>query len=200
MTRSIWSGTRHLFLLLNSLTKWKKQQPKAPPSLLLVAGYLVRTHLLFVSLAYRELQTEFEKVKSLMIPSYMIELRKLLDRYPTSELNSFWLKNLFLVTLEQLGDLLEEIRGSASGGNMLWGGGPAYGVKSIRSKKKFLNINLIDLISIISNPINRITFSRNTRHHFFFSFVFSIWFLIVFVLAFRSFIYFFLSVNSLSNP
>ena len=133
--------------------------------LLLVAGYLVRTHLLFVSRAYSELQTEFEKVKSLMIPSYMIELRKLLDRYPTSELNSFWLKNLFLVALEQLGDSLEEIRGS--GGNMLWGSDPAYGVKSIRSKKKYLNINfidIIDLISIIPNPINRITFSRNTRH------------------------------------
>lgn len=93
-----------------------------------------------------------------MIPSSMIELRKLLDRYPTSEPNSFWLKNLFLVALEQLGDSLEEIRGSASGGNML---GPAYGVKSIRSKKKYLNINLIDLIP---NPINRITVSRNTRH------------------------------------
>nr|AYP33516.1 hypothetical chloroplast RF21 [Heliconia acuminata] len=132
--------------------------------LLLVAGYLVRIHLLFVSRASSELQTELEKIKSLMIPSYMIELRKLLDRYPTSELNSFWLKNLFLVALEQLGDSLEEIRGSASGGNMLLGGGPAYGVKSIRSKKKYLNINLIDLISIIPNPINRITFSRNTRH------------------------------------
>nr|YP_010044568.1 hypothetical protein RF2 [Gynandropsis gynandra]YP_010044586.1 hypothetical protein RF2 [Gynandropsis gynandra]QPF24607.1 hypothetical protein RF2 [Gynandropsis gynandra]QPF24608.1 hypothetical protein RF2 [Gynandropsis gynandra] len=131
--------------------------------LLLVAGYLVRTHLLFVSRAYSELQTEFEKIKSLMIPSYMIELRKLLDRYPTSELNSFWLKNLFLVALEQLGDCLEEIRGSD--GNMLWGGDP--GVKSIRSKKKDLNINfidIIDLISIIPNPINQITFSRNTRH------------------------------------
>nr|YP_010615629.1 Ycf2 [Smilax astrosperma]YP_010615647.1 Ycf2 [Smilax astrosperma]WAU46817.1 Ycf2 [Smilax astrosperma]WAU46835.1 Ycf2 [Smilax astrosperma] len=130
--------------------------------LLLVAGYLVRIHLLFVSRASSELQTELEKIKSLMIPSYMIELRKLLDRYPTSELNSFWLKNLFLVALEQLGDSLEEIR--ASGGNMLLGGGPAYGVKSIRSKKKYLNINLIDLISIIPNPINRITFSRNTIH------------------------------------
>jgi hypothetical protein len=130
--------------------------------LLLVAGYLVRTHLLFVSRVYSELQTEFEKVKSLMIPSYMIELRKLLDRYPTSEQNSFWLKNLFLVTLEQLGNSLEEIRSSASGGNMLWGGGSAYGVKSIRSKKKYLN--LIDLISIIPNPINRIAFSRNMRH------------------------------------
>uniref|UniRef100_A0AAT9ZMI3 Protein Ycf2 n=1 Tax=Cheniella hechiensis TaxID=3078816 RepID=A0AAT9ZMI3_9FABA len=130
--------------------------------LLLVAGYLVHTHLLFFSRAYSELQTEFEKVKSLMIPSYMIELRKLLNRYPTSELNSFWLKNLFLVALEQLRNSIEEILGSASGGNMLWGSGPAYGVKSIRSKKKYLN--LIDLISIIPNPINRIAFSRNTRH------------------------------------
>nr|ATL59998.1 Ycf2 [Ixora parviflora] len=127
--------------------------------LLLVAGYLVRTHLLFVSRVSSELQTEFEKVKSLIIPSSMIELRKLLDRYPTSEPNSFWLKNIFLVALEQLGDSLEEIRGSASGGNML---GPAYGVKSIRSKK--LNINLIDIVDLIPNPINRITFSRNTRH------------------------------------
>nr|YP_010419671.1 hypothetical protein RF2 [Laportea mooreana]YP_010419688.1 hypothetical protein RF2 [Laportea mooreana]USG53372.1 hypothetical protein RF2 [Laportea mooreana]USG53389.1 hypothetical protein RF2 [Laportea mooreana] len=117
--------------------------------LFLVAGYLVRTHLLFVSRASSELQTEFERVKSLMIPSYMIELRKLLDRYPTSELNPFWLKNLFLVAREQLGDSREEIRGSA------------------RSKKKYLNINLIDMIdfiSIIPNPINRIAFSRNTRH------------------------------------
>nr|ATL60709.1 Ycf2 [Rondeletia odorata] len=129
--------------------------------LLLVAGYLVRTHLLFVSRVSSELQTEFEKVKSLMIRSSMIELRKLLDRYPTSEPNSFWLKNLFLVALEQLGDSLEEIRGSASGGNML---GPAYGVKSIRSKKKYLNINLIDIVDLIPNPINRIAFSRNTRH------------------------------------
>ena len=140
-------------------------------SLLLVAGYLVRIHLLFVSQASSELQTELEKIKSLMIPSYMIELRKLLDGYPTSELNSFWLKNLFLVVLKQLGDSLEEIRGFAFGGNMLL---VACGVKSIRSRKKYLNINLIDLISIISNPINlisiipnpinRITFSRNTRH------------------------------------
>ncbi|KAL7217163.1 hypothetical protein ACSBR1_028965 [Camellia fascicularis] len=62
---------------------------------------------------------------------------------------------------------LEEIRGSASSGNMLLGGGPAYRVKSIHSKKKYLNINLIniiDLISIIPNPINRITFLRNTRY------------------------------------
>ena len=77
-----------------------------------------------------------------MIPSYMIELRKLLDRYPTSGLNSFWLKNLFLVAMEELGKFIEERRGSASGSNMLWGGGAIYEVKSIRSKKK--DFNLID--------------------------------------------------------
>nr|YP_010154279.1 hypothetical protein RF2 [Corydalis saxicola]YP_010154306.1 hypothetical protein RF2 [Corydalis saxicola]QQW52112.1 hypothetical protein RF2 [Corydalis saxicola]QQW52139.1 hypothetical protein RF2 [Corydalis saxicola] len=133
--------------------------------LLLVAGYLVGTHLLFVSRASSELQTDFKKIKSLMIPSYMIELRKLLDRYPTSERNSFWLKNLFLVALEQLVYFLEAIWGSVF--NMLLGGGPAYGFKSIGSKKKFWNSNLIgilDFLRIIPNPINRITFSRNTRH------------------------------------
>nr|YP_009000138.1 hypothetical chloroplast RF21 [Silene chalcedonica]YP_009000155.1 hypothetical chloroplast RF21 [Silene chalcedonica]AGZ18129.1 hypothetical chloroplast RF21 [Silene chalcedonica]AGZ18146.1 hypothetical chloroplast RF21 [Silene chalcedonica] len=129
--------------------------------LLLVAGYLVHTHLFFVFRASSELQTEFEEVKSLMTPSYMIELQKLLDSYPTSESNFFWLKNLFLVALEQLRDFLEEIWGYASGGNMPLGGGPAYVVKSILS---YFYINLIDLISIIPNPINRITFSRNTRH------------------------------------
>ncbi|KAJ8443656.1 hypothetical protein Cgig2_019638 [Carnegiea gigantea] len=34
----------------------------------------------------------------------------------------------------------------------------------VHSKKKYWSINLIDLISIIPNPINRITFSRNMRH------------------------------------
>jgi len=92
----------------------------------------------------------------------MIELQKLRDRYPTFELNSFWLKNIFLVALEQLGDSLEGIQSFAFGSNMLWGGGPAYGVKSIRSKNKYWN--LIDLKSIIPNPINRIAFSKNTRH------------------------------------
>nr|YP_010712266.1 Ycf2 protein [Corydalis ternata]YP_010712288.1 Ycf2 protein [Corydalis ternata]WDA92921.1 Ycf2 protein [Corydalis ternata]WDA92943.1 Ycf2 protein [Corydalis ternata] len=133
--------------------------------LLLVAGYLVGSHLVFVSRASSELQTDFKKIKSLMIPSYMIEFRKLLDRYPTSERNSFWLKNLFLVALEQLVYFLEAIWGSAF--NMLLGGGPAYGFKSLGSKKKFWNSNLLgimDFLRIIPNPLNRITFSRNTRH------------------------------------
>nr|YP_010176756.1 hypothetical chloroplast RF21 [Vicia costata]QSQ72459.1 hypothetical chloroplast RF21 [Vicia costata] len=130
--------------------------------LLLITGYLVHTHIYFVSRFSNELQTEFEQVKSLMIPSYIIEFRKLLDWYPTSEQNSFWLKDIFLVAQEQLGNFLEERRGSPSGGDIPRGGGFAYGVKSIRSKKK--GLNLMDLISIIPNPINRIAFLRNTRH------------------------------------
>nr|GLL25487.1 hypothetical chloroplast RF21 [Ipomoea trifida] len=58
----------------------------------------------FLNETFSELQTEFEKVKSLMIPSSMIEieLRKLLDKYPTSEPNSFWLKNLFLFPINRI--------------------------------------------------------------------------------------------------
>ncbi|KAL6529135.1 hypothetical protein OROHE_014879 [Orobanche hederae] len=88
--------------------------------LLHVAGYLVSTHLIFVSQASSELQTEFERVKSFMMESSMIELQKLLDMYPTSALNSFWLKNIFLVALEQLVNFLLAI----------WMFGPVYGVKS----------------------------------------------------------------------
>ncbi|KAL6496024.1 Protein Ycf2 [Orobanche hederae] len=106
------------------------------------------------SSASSELQTEFERVKSLMMESSMIELQKLLDMYPTSAPNSFWLKNIFLVALEQLVNSLKAI----------WMLGSAYGVKSRRYKKKYLNINLIAIINLIPNPINRITFSRNTRH------------------------------------
>ncbi|KAK7295980.1 hypothetical protein VNO77_51011 [Canavalia gladiata] len=133
------------------------------PFLLLVAGYLVYTHLLFVSRVYSELQTEFEEAKSLMIPSYIIELRKLLDRYPIPDLDSFWLTKLFLVVLEPVVDFLQLIWDIVvSDDDMVWDVGPVYGVESIRSNKKYWN--LIDLISIIPNPINRITFYINTRH------------------------------------
>lgn len=123
--------------------------------LLLLAGCLVQVLLFSVSLDSSELQTEFERIKSLTIPSYTIEVYKLVDGYPKPEPNSFWLKNLFLVAREQLEDFLAEILGFA-----LFGGGPAYGVKFLQK----IFFNLIDLISIIPNPINRITFSRNTRY------------------------------------
>ncbi|KAL6584139.1 hypothetical protein OROMI_003428 [Orobanche minor] len=105
--------------------------------LLLVAGYLVSTHLIFVSQASSELQTEFKRVKSLMMESSMIELQKLLDMYPTSAPNSFCNMDAWF---------------------RLWGQINTF------YKKKYLNINLIAIINLIPNPINRITFSRNTRH------------------------------------
>lgn len=48
---------------------------------LLVAKYLIRTHLLFISQAYSELHAKFKRVKYLMILSYIIELQKLLNKY-----------------------------------------------------------------------------------------------------------------------
>lgn len=44
-----------------------------------------------------------------------------------------------------------------------WGDGPAYEVRSVCSKKKYININLIDFISIIPNLINRIVFFQEIR-------------------------------------
>nr|YP_001430146.1 ycf2 protein [Cuscuta reflexa]P32033.2 RecName: Full=Protein Ycf2 [Cuscuta reflexa]CAM98433.1 ycf2 protein [Cuscuta reflexa] len=129
--------------------------------LLLVAGYLGPIYIFFVSRAFSELQTELKSLKSLRIPSSTIELRKLLDKYPRSEPNSFWLKNIFLVVMEQLRDSLEEIKGFAFGLNRV---GPTSGVNSIRFKNKYFNINGIDIIDLIPFAHTRIAFSINTRH------------------------------------
>nr|YP_009298777.1 hypothetical chloroplast RF21 [Pelargonium cucullatum]AJB98691.1 hypothetical chloroplast RF21 [Pelargonium cucullatum] len=126
--------------------------------LLIVAAYLVWTYLSRLSKDYLELHTELKKVKSLMIPSYTIELRKLLDRYPPSELNSFGFKNIFLVVMEELKESLSVV------GHMLEGGGRAYGVESIFSNWNINLFDINDLISLIPNPIDRILFSINTRH------------------------------------
>jgi len=118
-------------------------------SLLLVVGYFVCIFLYRLSKDYGEFQTELKKVKSLMIPSYTIKLRKLLDRYPTSKLNSFGLrlKNLFLVAMDEWKDSL------SVGGNL-----------NINLSNLIDEINIIDLLSIVPNPIHRIPFSINTRH------------------------------------
>lgn len=55
-------------------------------------------------------------LKSLMIPPYMIELQKLLDKYSTFELN-FFLDKEYLSSCYSL----EEMRVSTFGGNMLMG-------------------------------------------------------------------------------
>nr|UZA66637.1 hypothetical chloroplast RF21 [Yoania japonica] len=128
--------------------------------LLLVAGYIIHRHIIFFSRVYSELQTELEHIKYLMIPSYMIGFKEILNKYPTSELNPLWLKNLFIV-------VMEELRSSASGVNMLLSGGPTYGIKllkSLCSKSKYCKINLIYIGSIIPNPLNKIIFSINTRY------------------------------------
>ncbi|GAB2269846.1 function [Dionaea muscipula] len=125
--------------------------------LLLVAGYLVQAHLGLVFGASIELETGFEKVKFWMIPSYMIELRELLDRYPIED--SFCLKKLFLVARNQIGDFLEEI--GAFGRRL-----NAYGIQSIQKKPLNINLieNIIDLISIIPNPISLRHLSHTILH------------------------------------
>nr|AEK71834.1 hypothetical chloroplast RF2 [Trithuria filamentosa] len=140
--------------------------------LLLVAGYLVGTHLLFVSIVSSELQTEFEKIKSLINPSYSFDLEELLYTYPPPKhkQNSFWFETL-LVPLGQIVDSLYGIWMF-----LVFGGkrrGPTYGVKFILIDIVdliLLNINCIligifDFIRMILNPIiNGITFLRKTRH------------------------------------
>nr|YP_009992657.1 Ycf2 [Oenothera curtiflora]YP_009992674.1 Ycf2 [Oenothera curtiflora]QNO33319.1 Ycf2 [Oenothera curtiflora]QNO33336.1 Ycf2 [Oenothera curtiflora] len=117
--------------------------------LFLVAGYLLFSHLIFFSRgAFSELQRDFARAQSLMIPSYIVELRTLLDMSPEEHS----LKKLFLVALDKLVYYLEALWVSASSGKM-----PRVGRKSFR-------IHLFDLLSITPNPINRIAFLKNTRH------------------------------------
>ncbi|MCD7460985.1 hypothetical protein HAX54_044952 [Datura stramonium] len=63
--------------------------------------------------------------------------------------------------MEQLGDSLEKKYGVLLLAATCL---VPYGVKSIRSKKKDWNINLIEIINLIPNPHQSNTFSRNTRH------------------------------------
>ena len=83
---------------------------------------LLCRYFFIISWVYNELKIEFEKVQLLMISSNIIELWKLLDKYFTSELNSFLLKKFFLVTLKQLKDYLKETRNFTFGENMLYMG------------------------------------------------------------------------------
>nr|YP_009493628.1 hypothetical protein RF2 [Eucommia ulmoides]YP_009493650.1 hypothetical protein RF2 [Eucommia ulmoides]AWN56550.1 hypothetical protein RF2 [Eucommia ulmoides]AWN56572.1 hypothetical protein RF2 [Eucommia ulmoides]AZT79313.1 hypothetical protein RF2 [Eucommia ulmoides]AZT79335.1 hypothetical protein RF2 [Eucommia ulmoides] len=123
--------------------------------LLLVAGYLVLTHVIFVSWVSSELQTEFERVKPLMIPSYMIELQKLLDSDPLPPPKP-WLTHFLREIREGVGNWLEEMGWSTihhrrlDGDPAYFDGDPAYGVR--------IDWDSSDLIT------NELTFSRNTRH------------------------------------
>nr|YP_011033898.1 hypothetical protein RF1 [Gueldenstaedtia verna]WRI15699.1 hypothetical protein RF1 [Gueldenstaedtia verna] len=153
--------------------------------LLLVTGYWIYIHFLF---GYRfwELQTDFEQVKSFIIPSYMIELKQLLDRYPPWE---NWFKTLFLVAreqfLEEFGDLIEKTRKFLRDEELAALEDLADKVRyneqvrrerleekvGLRPKKKEEKkekkggLNLIELISIIPNAIlNLRAFWTNTKY------------------------------------
>nr|YP_009436067.1 hypothetical chloroplast RF2 [Colensoa physaloides]YP_009436092.1 hypothetical chloroplast RF2 [Colensoa physaloides]ATG26244.1 hypothetical chloroplast RF2 [Colensoa physaloides]ATG26271.1 hypothetical chloroplast RF2 [Colensoa physaloides] len=109
--------------------------------LLLLAGYLVCTHLFSVFWTSSALQTEFPTFKSLLMDSSMIEIEveKLMDRYPISESNFFWfrLTNLFLGALQKMV------------------------LRSAYRRRFNLKSKFLDLISI---PIDQLTFSINTRY------------------------------------
>nr|YP_010392510.1 hypothetical protein RF2 [Canarina eminii]YP_010392533.1 hypothetical protein RF2 [Canarina eminii]UPX08119.1 hypothetical protein RF2 [Canarina eminii]UPX08142.1 hypothetical protein RF2 [Canarina eminii] len=116
--------------------------------LLLVAGYLVCSSLFSVFGAF----SDFEKVKSLIVDSSMIEIEveKLLHNYPPDESSFFWLRltNSFLDALSEL-----------FFGNVL-----GLRVKKKKILKKIWNIACSGIINLLSIPIKQIAFSINTRY------------------------------------
>nr|YP_010471563.1 hypothetical chloroplast RF21 [Gastrodia javanica]UVG40902.1 hypothetical chloroplast RF21 [Gastrodia javanica] len=122
----------------------------------ITSGYIICTHLLFFYQSSNELQKELKKIKSLIIPSYMMGFQKLLYRYPIykSEFKILWLKDLFLVFMEQLGDLLENFQSSFFGARIIF----------FRGDNKLLRYwdNFFIFVNRIPNPINRILFTKNT--------------------------------------
>nr|YP_009673825.1 Ycf2 protein [Cuscuta bonafortunae]YP_009673875.1 Ycf2 protein [Cuscuta bonafortunae]QDF46534.1 Ycf2 protein [Cuscuta bonafortunae]QDF46535.1 Ycf2 protein [Cuscuta bonafortunae] len=61
----------------------------------LFVGYLITMHLFFVLGTFMRLHKKLKSLNSFMSSSSRIEVRKLLDQYPMSELNDFWVNNLF---------------------------------------------------------------------------------------------------------
>nr|YP_010471660.1 Ycf2 protein [Didymoplexis pallens]YP_010471665.1 Ycf2 protein [Didymoplexis pallens]UVG41017.1 Ycf2 protein [Didymoplexis pallens]UVG41022.1 Ycf2 protein [Didymoplexis pallens] len=138
-------------LIWELLRPTKAQSLKYSLFLLIVvaAGYLVHIPIQFVFRTSTELQTEFEEMKYFMIPSYSTDFRKLMDRYPPYELDSFWLKNIFRISLEQLKTILVKIRDYTSGA---------------KSMHFAFQMDLVSVVSIRQNPIDQIRFLINTRH------------------------------------
>nr|YP_010471506.1 hypothetical protein RF2 [Gastrodia angusta]UVG40845.1 hypothetical protein RF2 [Gastrodia angusta] len=113
-----------------------------------ISGYIIFTQLLFFYQSSYELQNELEKIKSLIIPSYIMEFKKILYRYPIykyrSELKNLSLNYFFLIITEQVENFFFCIRMLFRGDNKL---------------RKYCN-NFF--VNIIPNPINRILFLKNT--------------------------------------
>nr|YP_010471544.1 hypothetical protein RF2 [Gastrodia crispa]UVG40883.1 hypothetical protein RF2 [Gastrodia crispa] len=102
------------------------------------SGYIIFTQLLFFYQSYCELQKEFEDIKSLIIPSYMMGLKRIIYRYPYPIYNPF----------------LEKFENSIFG---------IFGIKILFRSNNIFFKNLIKIwMKIIPNPINRIRFLKNT--------------------------------------
>nr|YP_010290906.1 hypothetical protein RF2 [Gahnia tristis]YP_010290929.1 hypothetical protein RF2 [Gahnia tristis]ULQ66064.1 hypothetical protein RF2 [Gahnia tristis]ULQ66087.1 hypothetical protein RF2 [Gahnia tristis] len=151
------------------------------PFLLLVAGYLACRGFIFIFQVSRELQRDLEKIKSLTNPSYIVELRKLLDRYPIPSFRSESLEKPLRVILEEYIEgflyFLIELGSLPSDANSGLYDFSTYEITSRHSKEEYENRNLIDLLisyltylisylrSLIpNNLIDRIIFVINTRH------------------------------------
>nr|YP_010689816.1 hypothetical chloroplast RF2 [Ceratostigma ulicinum]YP_010689834.1 hypothetical chloroplast RF2 [Ceratostigma ulicinum]WBR75441.1 hypothetical chloroplast RF2 [Ceratostigma ulicinum]WBR75459.1 hypothetical chloroplast RF2 [Ceratostigma ulicinum]WBR75525.1 hypothetical chloroplast RF2 [Ceratostigma ulicinum]WBR75543.1 hypothetical chloroplast RF2 [Ceratostigma ulicinum] len=138
--------------------------------LLLLAGYLVHTHLFLISRISSELQTELKGLKSFMIPFYLDQVKKYQAEYPRlpeTETDSFlfWLKRRSRLARAELDSILEDIQLYVSDRLVfVFGGGPARGVKLIIQNLFFDPIDLIfDLLSFIE-PIAGITYLINRSY------------------------------------
>nr|YP_009166648.1 photosystem I assembly protein Ycf2 [Epipremnum aureum]YP_009166669.1 photosystem I assembly protein Ycf2 [Epipremnum aureum]ALB38626.1 photosystem I assembly protein Ycf2 [Epipremnum aureum]ALB38647.1 photosystem I assembly protein Ycf2 [Epipremnum aureum] len=139
--------------------------------LLIFVGYLININLLVFSRAFSELQTELEKIKFFFIPSYMIELEELLDKYPISiskqkqqdsyeDEDSFIAvfengnKNFFFNIINLISNLISNPMDSYEDEDSF--------IAVFENGNKNFFFNIINLISnLISNPIS---FWINTRH------------------------------------
>nr|YP_009435712.1 hypothetical chloroplast RF2 [Lobelia thermalis]YP_009435731.1 hypothetical chloroplast RF2 [Lobelia thermalis]ATG25714.1 hypothetical chloroplast RF2 [Lobelia thermalis]ATG25733.1 hypothetical chloroplast RF2 [Lobelia thermalis] len=120
--------------------------------LLLVVGYFVCKQLGSIFWTAIELQKEFKMVQFLVMEPELleIEVKQLLDRYPLSESNSFWLRltDIFLGALQRL--------------LLLHPFFSRYGL--LVSHKTYLRNNLIEISNLIGILIDQFTFSINTRN------------------------------------
>nr|YP_010997014.1 hypothetical chloroplast RF2 [Plumbago zeylanica]WPJ72713.1 hypothetical chloroplast RF2 [Plumbago zeylanica] len=138
--------------------------------LLLLAGYLVHTHLVLVSRTSSELQTELKRLKSWMSQSYKDEFKKLQQgdyARPSESVFIFFeylVVNLLFFPLEELIALLEDLGSDIDDDRLgrLFNAGP---VKLIQNLLLFTPVDLIfDFLSFLPDPIDRIPYLINTIH------------------------------------
>nr|AAY58019.1 Ycf2 [Cuscuta sandwichiana] len=100
-------------------------------------GYLITMHLFFVSRAFIKLYKKLKSLNSFMSSSSRIEVRKLLDKYPMSEPNDFWLKNL-------LSDIMTRIAFSINVRKLSHISHTSKDIYSLLRKRKNVNWEWID--------------------------------------------------------